>query len=168
MGIPSAFVTNYEAHWNYDWKEIRPEIRDSIQVAALHGISSGIGSMGNPTDKEIRRRYWIMKQATNSELLRLIDYPDGTVKAIAYEGLLRRNFSQKPNLILQAVRDTTHPLAYQSGCIIWDREISEYLFHDVLRLDQDLPQPMRSSVILDESDRQKIMAIYEAHPPRQF
>lgn len=46
IGIITVFVTHYKSNWSYNWNEIRTEIKDSIQVAELHRITSGVGGMG--------------------------------------------------------------------------------------------------------------------------
>lgn len=164
IGILTAFVTNYEPNWNYDWKDIRLSIKDSIQVAELRGITSGTGRMGATIDKEIDRRQWIMKNATESELLKLTEYPNGTVKAIAYEGLLRKEtFTEKTELTLKAIQDTTYLLGYQSGCIGWNMEIGEYLVQHVLMIDKlapPFPPEMYTEFGLTKIDEEKIISEY--------
>ena len=65
-----------------------------------------------------------MNYATIQELLLLKQYPEGTIKAIAFEGLIRkRDFTNKKELILEAINnnkiqsssDNKHIVAYQSG-----------------------------------------------------
>ena len=51
--------------------------------------------------KAIERRRWVMNNATKIELLKLFEYPNGTVKVIAYEGLLRKKgFVPRATLML--------------------------------------------------------------------
>ena len=128
IGIVVVLSSGYEKSWSFNWNGIRKEIKDSIQVAELRGITSGVGGMGVSTKNEVDRRRWIMKNATESELLKLIEYPNGTVKVIAYEGLLRKKeFADRTELTLRAIKDTNYLVDYQSGCIGWSREIGEYL-----------------------------------------
>jgi len=89
IGIVTVIITNHEPKQFYNWTEIRTEIKDSIQVSESRGITSGVGRMGISTKNEVDRRKWIMKNATNYELQKLTEFPNGNVKAIAYEGLLR-------------------------------------------------------------------------------
>jgi hypothetical protein len=172
IGIITAFVTNYQLNWSYNWGGIRTEIKDSLKVAELRGITSGVGGMGISTKSEVNRRRWIMRNATESELLKLIEYPNGTVKAIAYEGLLRKKeFTNRTELILRAIQDTTYLVDYQSGCIGWNREIGEYLVQDVLMIDDQIPPfppEMRTEFGLTEKDKEKILSEYKKRPKGEF
>ncbi|MFY0715382.1 hypothetical protein J1D01_17140 [Seonamhaeicola sp. NFXS20] len=170
IGIIIAFVTNYEPNWSYNWNGIRAEIKDSIQVAELRGITSGVGGMGISTKNEVERRRWIMKNATESELLKLTEYPNGIVKGIAYEGLLRKKeFSNKTELTLRAIRDTTYQIDYQSGCLGWNINIGEYLVQNVLLIDDEIPPPERlPNFGLSEIDKEKILAEYKKRLKREY
>ncbi|WP_298346705.1 hypothetical protein [uncultured Algibacter sp.] len=159
IGVITAIVSNYEPNWSYNWNGIRKEIKDSLQIAELRGITSGIGGMGASTKNEVDRRRWIMKTATESELLKLTEYPNGIVKGIAYEGLLRKKgFSNKTELTLKAIRDTTYQIDYQSGCLGWNMGIGEYLVQNVLLIDDEIPPPERLPDFgLTEMDKEKIL-----------
>jgi hypothetical protein len=115
--------------------------------------------MGASTKNEVDRRRWIMKTATESELLKLTEYPNGIVKGIAYEGLLRKKgFSNKTELTLKAIRDTTYQIDYQSGCLGWNMGIGEYLVQNVLLIDDEIPPPERLPDFgLTEMDKEKIL-----------
>lgn len=161
IGIITAFVTNYEPNWSYNWNGIRAEIKDSIQIAELRGITSGVGGMGVSTKSEVDRRRWIMRNATESELLKLTEFPNGTVKAIACEGLLRKkNFKNKVELISNAINDTIYSVYYQSGCLGDELDIGEYLVQKVLMIDDQVP-PFRPELITDfglsKMEKQKIL-----------
>lgn len=172
IGIITVIVTNYELNWNFNWSGIRKEIKDSLQVAELNGISSGVGGMGVSTKSEVDRRRWIMKNATESELLKLTEYPNGTIKAIAYEGLLRKKeFVEKTELTLRAIKDTIYLVDYQSGCIGWSREIGEYLVQDVLMIDDQTPSfspEQQTGIGLSELDKEKILVEYKKRPKREY
>ena len=171
IGIITAFVTHYQPNWNYNWVGIRKEIKDSIEVSALCGITSGFGGMGISTKGEVDRRQWIMGNATQSELLQLTEYPNGTVKAIAYEGLLRKKeFANKMELTLRAIQDTLYLVDYQSGCFIWNREIGEYLVQDVLMIDDQappFPPEIQTEFGLTEIEKQKILTEYRRRAKRE-
>lgn len=163
--IVIAFVSNYEPKRSYNWNEIRTEIKDSIEVAEIRTITSGFGGMGISTIREVNRRRWIMKNATVSELMKLTEYPNGNVKAIAYEGLLRKEeFTNKTELVLRAIKDTLYPVYYQSGCIVTRREIGEYIIQDILMIDErihTLPPEMSNEFGITENDKQKILLEYK-------
>lgn len=161
IGVFISVTSLYKLNWNSNWNGIRPEIKDSIQVSELCGITSGIGGNGISRKREVFRRLWIMKNATESELLKLTEYPNGNVKAIAYEGLLRKKeFTHKTKLTLKAIHDTTYLVDYQSGCIGWNKEIGEYLVQDVLMIDDQIPPTSYQKRIefgLTENDKEVIL-----------
>ncbi|MBE9577252.1 hypothetical protein [Flavobacterium proteolyticum] len=164
IGIVTVFSAYYEKKWSFNWSEIRGKIKDSIKIAEIHGISNGVGGNGMSTEKEVNRRRWIMENATDKELLNLIEYPNGTIKAIAYEGLLRRNeFKWKTELTLKAINDTIYRVDYQSGCLSSNRLIGEYLIEDVLMIDERMPVS-RNLIKIDfefnEDDKKKILSSY--------
>jgi len=119
--------------------------------------------MGKSTKDEVNRRKWIMKNATESELQKLTNYPNGTIKAISYEGLLKKKEitnNYKCDLMIRAIRDTTYQVSYQSGCLGWERSIGEYLIQDILRIDDRLPpmtRAFRASFGLTDTQRGKIL-----------
>lgn len=162
IGIIIAFTLYYTPAKTYPWTEIRKEIKDSIQLAELSGITNGVGGFGVSTEHEVDRRRWIMKNATESELLKLTEYPNGSVRAIAYEGLLRKKkFAKRTELVLRAMQDTTYQLRYQSGCLAWSREIGEYLVQDVLMIDDQIPPfppDLVSEFGLTEPEKEKLLS----------
>ena len=80
----------------FNWQGIRPEIRDTVKLIEQYGsvTSEAVGPAGK-TPRQWYRRKWLMKNATESELRKLIDYPNGVVKATAYEGLIRKPVSNR-------------------------------------------------------------------------
>ena len=143
IGIVIGIVTNYKPNWSYNWSGIRSEIKDSIKIAELRGTKSR----------------WIMKNATESELLKLTDYPNGTVKGIAYEGLLRKkDFDRKTELTLKAINDTIYQIEYPLSCSRWNVYIGEYLVQNILIIDNEIPSPeILPDFGLTESDKEKIL-----------
>jgi hypothetical protein len=172
IGIIAVLTSGYEKSWTYNWTEIRKEIKDSIQVSEFRGITSGVGGNGVSTKNEVDRRKWVMKNATESELLKLTEYPNGNVKAIAYEGLLRKKeFTERTELTLRAIKDTIYLVDYQSGCIGWRREIGEYLVQDVLMIDDQIPSfppEMQTGIEFSELDKEKILVEYKKRPKREY
>ncbi len=161
IGIITVISSAYEKSWTYNWDGIRGNIKDSIKSIEYRSITSGIGGNGRSTIDEVLKRRWIMNKATESELLKLIEYPNGTVKAIAYEGLIRkRNFKQKTELILQGIHDTNYQVSYQSGCEGWNMEIGEYLVRNVLMIDSQIapyPPELINDFAISELDKEKIL-----------
>jgi len=158
--------SSYHEAWFYSWDGVRKEIKDSILDYEYRylSITSGVGGNGRSTRNEVKKRHWIMKHATESELQKLTEYPWGNIKAIAYEGLLRKKaVDQKYQLVLDAINDRKYPVYYQSGCEGSVMEIGTYLIYYVLGIDDDLPLPPPREILrfgLTESDRQIILAEY--------
>ena len=156
-----VLVLNYKPSYSFNWDGIRTNIKDSILISEYTGITSGHGGMGVSTQNEVDRRKWVMKNATTSELLKLVNYPNGNIKAIAYEGLLRKkDFLQKTKLILRAIQDTAYFVNYQSGCIVDDKKIGEYLVNDVLFINDKIPPPPPEFITdfgLKNADKEKIL-----------
>lgn len=104
-----------------------------------------------------------MKNATEQELLKLTDYPNGAVKATAYEGLLRKGDLNHYDLIIKALNDTATFFNYQNGCEGNMTLLSEYLIKNILYLDENVPSPPKPSEFTErfsEKELNSIMSIY--------
>lgn len=161
IGIITVLTSGYEKSWMFSWNGIESKIKDSISVYEYQFISSGIGGDGRGMPEEIESRKWILENATESELLKLTEFPNGNIKAIAYEGLLRKKkFENKMKLISKAINDTIYSVYYQSGCLGNKFEIGEYLVQKVLMIDDRIPL-FRSELITDfglsKLEKQKIL-----------
>lgn len=154
----------YQDSWNFKWIEIRTQVKDSILIYEQYPITSGVGGEGVSTESEVRRRLWIMNYSTAEELLLFKTYPHGNIKAIAYEGLLRKSDAQnKKELIIEAIRDKEYKVYYQAGCLVWDISLGEYLMREILNLDETYPtlQPSsRYNFGLSEADKAEIIELY--------
>ena len=170
IGIIFVLSSFYEKSWSYNWNGISKQIKDSVQVAQYHGISSGWVGIAPQKPKQYDRRFWIMKNATASELLKLTEYPNGTIKTIAYEGLIRKpEFENKSELVLKAISDTEYPTYYRSGCGTTIMNIGEYLVDFVLFIDDKSPPPpigFENQFGLSESERNQILEEYRKVPGR--
>ena len=168
LGVITMFSSFYEESWLFDWNGINISVKDSISVYKYRSISSGVGGNGSDLSSEIESRNWIMKNATESELIRLTEFPSGNIKAIAYEGLLRKqNFNKKTEYALKAISDTTHIVYYQSGCIGTGMSLNKYVSHYVLNIADDIPPfppNMTPDFGLSESDKEKILKEYRKYP----
>ena len=132
---------SYSQKWNFNWKGIRPEIKDSIKSLDEYGeiTSYAVGYSGR-TPNQWHRQNWILKNVNREEFLKLIEYPSGTVKAIAYEGLLRdEKFDQKFDLINKSLNDTLTFVHYTSGCIGTGFMLSDYVINFVGNINNELP-----------------------------
>jgi len=173
IGIGILFVLSsfYEKSWTYNWNGITNQIRDSVKVAENGGISSGVVGIEGRKPKQFDRRYWIMKNATQLELLKLTNYPNATIKTIAYEGLLRKkDFTDKTNLVLKSLNETEYPINFQMGCVGSRMYISEYLIDFVLYLDihsSPLPDGLTNRFKLTKNEVDIIMNEYRKTPNYQ-
>tara|TARA_R110002072_G_scaffold294963_2_gene465569 strand:+ start:371 stop:958 length:588 start_codon:yes stop_codon:yes gene_type:complete len=170
IGVFTVLSGFYEESWSFSWKDIRAEVKDSVVVAEKRNyLSSGYVGEAYERPNEFYTRKWITENATIDELLKLTEYPNGVVRAIAYEGLLNnRDFKRKKELILKSLKDTLYPISYASGCIIgMKRNIAEYIIKDITELDTTLPPPppnpngfVRYDFELSENDKKEILKEY--------
>ena len=149
IGFIVVLTSGYEKSWEFSWSGIERNIKDSISVYEIRNISSGIGGNGKAIPEEIESRKWIMKNANESELMKLTEFPNGNMKAIAYEGLLRKKeFKNKNELIENAINDTIYSVYYDSGCTGMKMGIGEYLIQNVLMIDNRI-EPFSAELITD-------------------
>lgn len=161
IGVIAVLSSFYEKSWSHNWEDVSVSIKDSVLKAEKYGYTGGIGPNGRAMKEFSDTRFWIMNNATENELLNLIKYPDGTVKAIGYEGLIRRNdFNEKADLITKSINDLDYKVYYSFGCQSFGIEISEYLVRYVLMIDNGVP-PFRPELIVDyglsKSEKDKIL-----------
>ncbi len=147
----------------FDWTDIREDIKDSVKAAVYMGISSGVVGHDAHKPQQFDRRHWIMQTATTVELWRLVEYPEGTIKAIAYEGLIRKlQPSQRINVILQCIRDNAYDIDYISGDESWTMSLGQYIIDHVLYVDDRKPPPQfgRNPFGLEKGEIDQIMKIF--------
>lgn len=125
----------YNKERNFDWSGIRPQIKDSIEVAKYYGIDAMYVGYANRKSTQYDRQRWLMRNATRQELEKLTAYPDETIKAIAYKGLLRdpsitRN--DKFSIVLKIFKNHPEYVYYTRGCVSERMELSQYLMENVL------------------------------------
>jgi len=138
VGCVLTFSLLYKKSWTYNWTDIRKQIKDSTKIAEYSLISSGTSIYYSNRPKEFDRRLWIMKNATELELIKLTEYPNGTIKTIAYEGLMRKKkFDKKFDYILKAIDDVKYPVYVAETKM----NISDYLIDFVLYIDKNSPPP---------------------------
>ncbi len=170
IGVIFVLSSFYEKSWSYNWNGIGEHIKDSVKIAQYDGIANGRVGIGLEKPTQYERRLWIMKNATVSELLKLTEYPNGTIKTIAYEGLIRNpEFENKSELVLKAISDTEYPTYYRSGCVGTIMNIGEYLVDFVLYIDDKSPPPptgLENQFGLSESERNQILEEYRKVPGR--
>jgi len=164
LGIAIIISSSFEKGWSHNWSGVSSSVKDSVLMAKNIGYTGGIGPNGRSLKKYAESRNWIMTNATESELLNLTKYPNGTIKAIGYEGLIRKNkFNEKVDIILKSIDDKEFKVFYSMGCQGYELEISEYLMRFVLMDENELPpneQELDIDFGLSQSDKTKIMTAY--------
>ena len=109
IGIIAVLTSGYEKSWSHNWNGVSESIKDSVLVVRDIAYTGGTGPNGRSMEKYANKRLWIMDNATENELLNLTKYPNGTVKAICYEGLIRNSaFDKKTDLILESIKDKSN------------------------------------------------------------
>jgi len=157
MGFITFVTIHKEPHWTYNWTGIRKNIKDSlIAMDKRRVIPIGLD------DIEVIRKKWVMRNATEVELLKLTESPSTTIKTIAYEGLLRKtNFNQKDKLIIEAIKDTTCILFLDSPCSSFDISIGEYFVNYTLGIDTNTPvPPVNNNFGLSKLEKENIITEY--------
>ena len=123
-----GFSSSYDSSWNFDWSGIRPQVKDFVLALKNYGLIS-FGSRGNGKIETVQfnRQIWISKNAFDYELTNLLDYPDGTVKGLSYQALLRKKKKLKFQLLKRALNDSIAFVHFQMGCIGSSLMLNEYL-----------------------------------------
>ena len=121
--------------FNYDWKGIRENVKDSI-------IGYDKGDFYNDI-YDYEKRNWIMNYTSELELLKLAEHPSGNIKVIAYLGLLKKeNFSNKYELVLESLK-YTNSVYYVQGCFGLEKKFNEYFLNDILGISTNNRVPMK-------------------------
>lgn len=161
IGIIVTLSSFYEKSWTYDWNGFSEITKDSVLEMKKTGYTGGSGQDTKVYERLAKKRLWILNNATDKELLKLIKYPDGTVKAMGYEGLIRSDtFERRTDLILQSITDNEYKVYYQMGCMGEEMAISEYLIQFFLKIDTTIPPFPPESIVdygLSYSDKEKIL-----------
>jgi len=166
VGLLIIVALSYDRSWTFNWNGIRSQIKDSIEIAINDDISIGVIGYDARIPAQYYRRHWIMKNATENELENLTKYPNGTIRTIAYEGLLRRpNFENKSELIIRAISDTQYPIYFESGCTGNEMTIGKYLIDHILQIGQNgPPNPNRNTYGLSEKELEGILMEFNQAP----
>ena len=170
IGIVTVISSFYEKSWSHNWNGMSESIKDSVLVVRDIAYTGGTGPNGRSMEKYSNKRLWIMNNATENELLNLTKYPNGTVKALGYEGLIRkRTFKRKADLILESIKDKEYKVYYSMGCEGIELDVSEYLIQWYLKIDKQMP-PFQPELIADygltESEKEKILTEFRKRPKK--
>tara|TARA_R100000789_G_C3006361_1_gene150172 strand:+ start:432 stop:1028 length:597 start_codon:yes stop_codon:yes gene_type:complete len=103
---------------DFNWNGIRKEVKDSIIAFEKYGglTSEFVGYAGKTTEQWYRQN-WLNENLKEGELSKLTEYPNGSVKGLAYWNLFKNEKVKKRKLFEKALNDTLAFVHYQSGCI---------------------------------------------------
>lgn len=167
VGSMLFLLSTYESNWTFNWNEIRPEIRDTVKLIENYGsVTSSVVGINAKTPQQWHRRKWLMRNADEKELRLLIDYPDGVIKATAFEGLIRKPNSRKYELITQALNDTTTFFDYRSGCLGFPMMLGEYVVENIIPVSDKMPPLSPNQILRYNLSKEEIANIIELYNRR--
>ncbi|WP_420388102.1 hypothetical protein [Roseivirga sp.] len=135
---------------SFDWSGFNPDVRDSVEaIADAHFLSGGVIGPAGLAPQQWHRGNWLGKEATESELLRLTDYPNSAVKAIAYEELIKAKPESSYQLLSKVLLDRPFTVDYVSGCEGKEILVQEYLMDYVLGLSKNVPSTFWSDQVIN-------------------
>ncbi len=154
---------SYSPKWNFKWEGIRKEVKDSIIALDVYGeIAFDNRTQSGRKIQQFYRQKWILKNANNKELLKLLEYPSGTVKAMAYQGLVHSPKVKKYPLFKKSLNDTLTFVFYQSGCTGSGVMLSEYVINFISRLSNEVPPILNPPKIdITSEEKKEILALLE-------
>lgn len=138
------------------FQSIRSEVMDSIKlIESYNRIEEEHIGIDGKKSTTYKRRRWLSTNATEKELLLLIEYPATIIKVAAFEGLYKRKYAKIAHVLLQLSRNSE--LVYHSaGCVTMVRPIGEFLYYNIMRY--DLPElklppypPQDRKIVLPDS-----------------
>jgi len=137
VGFTIGLSTFYNKKNSFDWKDFRRQIVDSIQVSPMAFHQFGYGESGYSSGS--KRLKWIARNASISELNKMIEHPNTTIKLTGYLGLLKKEkYPETKEILMKSLQDTSLvKIAYE--CMIYDVPIKEHFAIHELRIDSTLP-----------------------------
>lgn len=164
VGILFLLSVYFEPNKTYNWKGIRPDIRDTVKSIEKYGsVTSGSVGINSQTPQQWHRRKWLMKNANTNELKNLLGHPNGAVKATAYEGLIRNKNSNQYELIYQALNDTTSFVYFQYGCVGHPMLMGEYIMENLISISDRLPPLPPEEAIEHNLKKEEIFKLNEMY-----
>ncbi|WP_299714985.1 hypothetical protein [uncultured Tenacibaculum sp.] len=159
-----SFSSFYTPKWMFKWKGIRKEIKDSVQKFDRYGeiCFDSTNQFGYKLQNYFTHE-WILKNATPSELYNLLDYPDGTVKAIAYEGLMYNLKVKKFPLLNRSLNDTLSFVFFSSGCEGTGVMLSDYVINFIANIGKGVPPRYDYNppeIKLSEDEKDEILKLF--------
>lgn len=118
----------------YDYSNYPAVYLDTIKAIAHHNrLSSSQRGYGDAGLRIFRRTSWLINHLSTPELLSLVNFPNPTVKAVAFEGLYRRKHPNLFQILLHFLTLEQDYISYSSGCISWRLHLSQYCFSYIMK-----------------------------------
>jgi hypothetical protein len=152
----TMFSKSKKASLDFDWSGIRTEVKDSIKLMSEKGerlLGRG-GYAGYERSTDIQ--FWFLLNVNDSELKQLLNYPDGFIKAMSYEALIRKGENNTFDLMKRAFSDTIAYFSVSSGCTSEYYLIGEYLIDNVVFIEKNIPQLPRTPSYIKELTNEQI------------
>ena len=124
-------VDPLKCHYNFSADDIRQEIIDTVKEIANENmlLSAGVGIAGIKTPQYERFEY-LFTNATESELIELMDYPNGVVKGYTFWALAKMKSDSLEWIIENHIGDTDTILS-QSGCLMFSYPVIDFMIEVV-------------------------------------
>lgn len=153
---------------HFDWKGVRPEIRDSILKLDQYGSLMRDENENDPeVSQQCHRQQWILENASESELHILTGFPSGTVKGLAYEGLLSDTNGAQYELLVEVLNDTLSFIRCEAVCNGKMIMLSDYVINQISDIKYPGMGDKPIEITLTEPQRREIIAMYYQRRDRQ-
>lgn len=121
----------------YDSSQLSPELIELVNLLIETDYigTEKIGRSPEPSEAYATREA-LLSMASEEELLALIDHPEGEVAATAFEGLLRRDYSEIKKELLNLSKGD-RKLSYIKGDVVFVMPAIEYAYVNLLGNDFD-------------------------------
>lgn len=118
---------------DFDFSKIRKNILDSIFVIErLDEIPSLVYGYSGKASKQWSTRKWLLNKASIQEFIALIDYPNTTVKAIAFEGLFVQGYEDLYPVLIKILDNYDEIVYCQAGCTGFRMKLGKYCFWNIM------------------------------------
>lgn len=150
-----SFTFSHNYVNNFNWNGIRTNVKDSIIAFEKYGsITSKYVGYAGKTPQQWYRQKWLNENLNENELIKLTEYPNGTVKGIAYWNLFKNKKVDKKELFEKALNDTLAFVHYQSGCLGTGFMLSEFVVTYL-----PIKENISLNEILSKKERKRILKI---------
>jgi hypothetical protein len=135
IGALFVLSTSYSEKWIFKWQGIRTEIKDSIQALDKYGVLTSKFVVHGRASNQWHRQNWLQKTIHTHELIKLTEYPSGTVKGFAYSELMRISEIEKYPLYKEILNDTLSFVLYSPGHSTANFMLSEFTLQYTLNFE---------------------------------